>query len=109
MPTKSLSLLPPAPHLCQSCAVDHKPEQPHDATSFFYAFWFHGQTGRSPTWADAMAHCDEANKKFWTKYLTGVGIDINSTQLRGDIKTKEDLAERMAKVAEEILEPVEDS
>jgi hypothetical protein len=53
---KPMVMLPPAPHLCQICAVDHADERPHNAQSFYYKYWFSLNNGRSPTWADAMAH-----------------------------------------------------
>jgi hypothetical protein len=55
--TKGLTLLPPAPGLCQSCACDHIPEEPHNWQSLFWAFWFDGTYGRSPTLEDAFTHC----------------------------------------------------
>jgi hypothetical protein len=103
MSTQSFSILPPAPHLCQTCAVAHQPEQPHDPTSFFYVTKFSLETGRSPTWSDGMAHCEDPVKNHWAKYLTGIGIDINSTQVRGDLKTTEELTERMAKLIPKLI------
>ncbi len=86
-----LQLLPPAKHLWQQCAHQHKPEQPHNPQTLHYAFWFEYNHGRSPTWNDAMAHCSEEVKKEWIGYLTKLGIDLNSTNLKGDIKTQADV------------------
>lgn len=97
----SLQLLPPAPGKCPQCAVEHEPEQPHDATSMFYQFWFLGQHGRSPTWADAMAHCPEQVKLHWSLHLERLGIDLNSTQVRGGITSKEDLDDRLGRIDRE--------
>jgi hypothetical protein len=66
---EKLTLLPPAPNKCQQCAVEHDPNEPHDATSLFYGFWFSQVYGRSPTWNDAIAHCDEATKQAWHELL----------------------------------------
>ncbi len=93
-----LELLPPSKDCCQECAVKHDPSQPHNAQSLYYCFKFNLENGRSPTWADAMAHCSEEVKNHWTKYLEGVGIDVNSTNKTGDIKTEAELKERLKKL-----------
>lgn len=85
------NLLPPAPGKCRLCAIAHKEEAPHDATSFYYRFLFKNTYGRDPTWADAMNHCDEATKEAWCKYLAKLGIDVNSTNVFGNIKSQEDV------------------
>jgi hypothetical protein len=70
-------MLPPAPHLCQKCAVDHKPEQPHNQQSMFWQYWFYRESnGRWPTWKDAMAHCSDETKGLWIEALKGHGIDV---------------------------------
>lgn len=93
-------VLPPAPGKCRSCAVEHDDMQPHDATSLYYQILFTNTHGRSPTWADAMAHCEPEVKEGWTKYLNSIGFDINSTQVRGGIKSKEELDERLANASD---------
>jgi hypothetical protein len=80
---RKLSLQPPTPDKCQCCAVAHPPEQAHDATSLFYAFWFQEHHGRSPTWNDAIAHCAPEVKTAWVRYLIEMGIDPASTDKRG--------------------------
>lgn len=95
--SKPLSLLPPPPDKCQCCAVSHPPWQAHDATSLYYAFWFNQEYGRSPTWADAIAHCAPELKQLWIDQLTGAGIDINSIDKRGGIKTEADLQARLTR------------
>lgn len=72
----SVILLPPAPHLCQACAIDHEPDQPHNQQSLHYQYWFYGQHGRWPTWTDAMAHCSEEVQKFWREALIRKGIAL---------------------------------
>jgi hypothetical protein len=69
-------LLPPAPGLCQECAVDHAPEQPHNQQSLFYQMRFNAQHGRYPTWADAMAHCDAETRDIWTQELRRLGAEV---------------------------------
>jgi hypothetical protein len=70
------NMLPPAAHLCQECAVDHTPDQPHNQQSLFYQMKFNAEHGRYPTWADAMAHCDEGTRKLWTEELRRLGADV---------------------------------
>jgi hypothetical protein len=93
-------LLPPPPGKCRICAVEHHVDQPHDATSFYYRWLFNAQYGRSPTWADAMLHCPEEIRQERTKYLERLGIDINSTNLYGDIKSQADLDKRLELLSE---------
>jgi hypothetical protein len=50
---------------------------PHNQQSLYWQYWFYGQHGRWPTWADAMAHCSEATKAFWISELKRYGIDVN--------------------------------
>ena len=69
-------LLPPASHLCQECAVDHLPSQPHNPQSLFYQVKFNMQHARVPTWRDAMAHCSDDVKEKWTKGLAAHGVEV---------------------------------
>lgn len=92
-----MKLMPPHPSKCQYCAVEHDPKNPHDAQSLYYQFWFNNQYGRSPTWKDAMSHCTEEVKTAFTKKLNYIGVDVNSTNLTGDIKCKEDLELKLNK------------
>ena len=63
------SLLPAAVGTCPLCATKHHPEQPHNQQSLFFQMRFHGLHGRWPTWADAIAHCDDDMRRVWTKAL----------------------------------------
>lgn len=67
-------LMPPAADVCQQCAVDHEPDEPHDQQSLFYQFWFYRQRGQWPSWADAMAHCSPEVQEFWVEQLTSRGV-----------------------------------
>ncbi|MBX3397511.1 MAG: hypothetical protein KF873_02110 [Gemmataceae bacterium] len=67
-------LLPPAPHLCQECAVDHKPDEPHNAQSLYYQTKFRMEHGREATWSDALAHCNEMVRRHWLAELRKFGI-----------------------------------
>lgn len=98
--SSEFQILPPAWYECPECAVKHKREEPHDATSMFYQIKFLNAHKRPPTWADAMAHCEPKVQAAWTEQLTKLGIDINSTQVRGGIKSKEELDERLAAASE---------
>ena len=92
---KPLLMLPPAPHLCQICAIEHPEDQPHNAQSFYYQYWFALNNDRKPTWNDAMNHCPEEVKAPWLSQFAKCGIDINSPRLTGCIKNPEDLEERL--------------
>lgn len=94
-------VLPPGSGKCRSCAVEHDDSQPHDATSLYYQVLFANTHGQSATWADAIAHCEPEVKKAWTECLNSIGIDINSTQVKGGIKSKEELNERLANTSNE--------
>jgi hypothetical protein len=59
---KPLTLLHPAPGNCQVCAAKHAPQEPHDADSLCWAFKAQAEGLPSPTWSDAIAHCDEASR-----------------------------------------------
>lgn len=69
-------LLPPPPDVCQECAVDHVPEMPHNQQSLYYQYKFYRENDRWPTWKDAMAHCDEQMKEWWTCELRQRGVEI---------------------------------
>lgn len=73
---KPMTLLPPAPHLCQECATAHNPESPHNAQSLYYQTQFNMKHKRCPTWADAMAHCCEDIKRMWVEELNKRGVKI---------------------------------
>jgi hypothetical protein len=59
------TVLPPPAGACPICAVKHGPAVPHNAQSLYYQMTFAGMIGRPPTWADAIAHCDEETKRRW--------------------------------------------
>jgi hypothetical protein len=62
-------LLPPAPDLCQWCAVKHDAAAPHNQQSMYYRMKFQAINGRPPTWSDAMAHCAEDVRALWRKEI----------------------------------------
>ncbi len=73
---KEGTLLGPGPGKCQQCAVDHTPEQAHNASSLHYQYWFRKQYDRWPTWKDAIEHCPPKIKEFWEKQLKSRGINL---------------------------------
>lgn len=73
----ALSLLPPKPDVCQTCASDHEPEEPHNQRSLYYQYAFLADHGRWPEWADAMAHCSEETRAVWSGELRKLGVAIN--------------------------------
>lgn len=78
VPKSAWTMLPPASHVCQTCAVDHESNQPHDPHSFFW------QTARNvadlgpPTWELALAHCSEDVRDRWIEGLgkRDVAVDV---------------------------------
>lgn len=67
IPVGSMMLLPAAPGTCPVCATKHEPDQAHNVYSLFYGVRFQGLHGRSPTWADAVAHLPPATQALWKK------------------------------------------
>lgn len=49
-----------------------------------------------------MSHCCPELQKEWIDRLTAIGIDVDSVQVWGDIKSEPDLMERLKKAEEEI-------
>ena len=74
-------MLPAAPGKCETCATEHEAHLPHNAQSLFYQTRFNIENGRSATWLDAMAHCDEAMRQLWTEALTEKGVDVAGGQV----------------------------
>lgn len=68
-----MRLLPPKPGVCPVCATDHAPEWPHNQPSLYYQYHFYGTHGRWPTWADAVAHCDDEMRANWERVLKEKG------------------------------------
>lgn len=79
-----IRLCAPGPGKCRVCAGVHDPGQPHDRDSFFYKHWFYRRHRRFPSWADAMAHCDDAVKAEAAAKLRRRGIAIESGGSGGD-------------------------
>ncbi|MEW6495328.1 MAG: hypothetical protein AB1589_22850 [Cyanobacteriota bacterium] len=90
-----MQLLPPSKDKCQCCAFNHPPTEPHNAQTLYYHFWFEAQYNRAPTWADAMAHCSEQVQQKWMSQFIKCGVDIYSTNLLGDIKSQEEVSDRL--------------
>lgn len=68
------------PGTCPECAAAHDPNMPHNRDSLCYQYKFYDKNGRWPTWADAMEHCPQEIKDYWTQALTQKGININGGQ-----------------------------
>ena len=71
---ENFSILPPEPGTCSICAVKHRSFQPHNKDSLYYQTKFNLDTGRTPNWADAMAHCKPLIKEAWTRELKQRGV-----------------------------------
>ncbi len=72
-------ILPAAPEVCSQCAIDHEPQEPHNRDSLHYQYTFHGEHGRWPSWADAMAHCSPQVKSMWRLALAERGVIVEET------------------------------
>ncbi len=68
------------PGTCPECATAHDPEEPHDQQSLAYQYRFYDKHGRWPTWADAMAHCPDDIKAFWTEALAERGVAVGEAE-----------------------------
>lgn len=86
IPFENVMILPPKPGVCRECAVDHRPDQPHNRDSLYYQMKFRQQHGRFPTWADAMAHCDEHVKQLWIAALAERGVSVTMPKETADDK-----------------------
>lgn len=75
-------LLPPPEGTCQQCAATHRPDEPHDAASLHYQYWFLRQRGRWPNWADAMAHCSPEVQEAWRRNLWLLGVDSGQLEAK---------------------------
>jgi hypothetical protein len=73
---KEGTLLPPAPHLCQACAIEHHPTMPHNCQSMFFQYWFYQQNDRFPSWLDAMSHCSPEIQEQWKAALIEKGQNL---------------------------------
>jgi hypothetical protein len=70
----TLKLAPVQEGHCPQCDTVHDTWDAHDQTSSYYQLWFFDAYGRLPTWTDAMAHCSEEIRRFWTALLQGQGL-----------------------------------
>lgn len=81
MEKAEMKLLPPARHLCQQCAWEHPPEQPHNKQTLFYQVKFEMENNRPGTWNDAMSHCTPDIQKQWKEHLRNAGEIIGDELL----------------------------
>ena len=76
----AMALLPPSPYVCQECAVEHGPCDPHDQQSVYYQVLFRAKHGRYATWSDAMEHCTPETRAAWRRDLVDeikkAGVEI---------------------------------
>ncbi len=62
-------LMPPPAHLCQACACDHLPGEPHNWQSMHWLYWYRREHKRWPTVLDAFAHCHAEVVATWKAKL----------------------------------------
>lgn len=78
------TLLPTPAGTCPQCAQIHAEDEPHDAGSLAYQYWFYNEHGRWPSWNDAIAHCSEASHAVTLGVLRDLGVDpADPTHARG--------------------------
>ncbi len=65
----AMTMLPCGPDVCQTCATDHRHDEPHNRDSLYYQMTFHATHGRWPLWSDSMAHCTPEVQALWRKAL----------------------------------------
>lgn len=75
---RPFKLLPAKPGTCEQYATAHDPAFPHNQQSITYQYWFYGEHGRWPTWADAMAHCEPRLRDDWAAALKKRGIAVDT-------------------------------
>lgn len=73
----AMTLLPPSPGLCQTCAVDHDPTQPHNPDSFYWRTARHMAGEEPPTWDDALAHVSDEVHDWWAEQLAPHGVHVS--------------------------------
>jgi len=66
-------LAPPRRGTCRECATPHGPREPHNRDSLYYQMKFRQKHGRTPSWTDAIAHLDEADREKWKAILEKQG------------------------------------
>lgn len=88
MSSDYITLLPPKPGTCPTCAAYHKPDQPHNRDSLYYQMKFRRKYGRYPTWADAMAHCEKYIQKIWIDNLAERGVIVELPEETADGDTE---------------------
>lgn len=71
------TLMPPAPDVCQVCAVGHGPDEPHNAQSLYWAMRRVAEERPPPTWEEALAHCPVEMRDFWIGMLEEKGVVLN--------------------------------
>lgn len=76
---EEVKVVAPVPGACPICATRHDPKEPHDRDSIYYQNYFRKKYKRFPTWADAMSHCNESQKRDFKKKLARRGIIIEET------------------------------
>ena len=78
IPFEQLSILPPRPGVCPVCATPHDPALMHNRDSLYYQMRFRQKHGRTPTWADAAAHCTPEVKAQYAPEFARLGISFDA-------------------------------
>lgn len=76
VPASQLRQLCPAADVCQTCAVDHTPDYPHDPGSLYWQIVREMRGEAPPTWDDALAHVPGAVFDTYAPLLAAQGIIV---------------------------------
>lgn len=74
----AMFLMPPDPRLCQVCAREHTPEEPHDPTTMYAEMRARMRGEPVPSWRSAMEHCAPDVQARWTAELSRRGFDLDA-------------------------------
>lgn len=77
IPFERVNILPPRPGVCPVCATPHDPALMHNRDSLYYQMRFRQKHGRTPTWADAAAHCTSEVKAQYAPEFARRGIVLD--------------------------------
>lgn len=89
VPMSSMQILPPAPNVCQVCAADHDPAEPHTPNSLFWQTKRNMEGLEPASWEDAIAHCAEPVRESWIVALELKGATIDREKLNRLLAEKE--------------------
>ena len=76
-------VLPPGMEKCPYCADRHTEKEPHNRNSVYYQMRFFRKHGHMPTWIDALEHCSEMTRAYWTGEMIRKGVRLEEITTDG--------------------------